>query len=654
MDDNRLRFYDRYDFSVGLYLGRMKELIDSLDTSKAFEEYEITDILEYMALIKFIENGISDKRWDESYIEKVKNSKGSLFRIIDGYAVSVEIKDVSKDIDNRYYNEFQQLIKKSNVSSPLGMEEFETLLEDSKIPLWSVLKSPYLVQTYGEIVAERFLSSPNNVELLIKKFTSSRQSDINIPPIPKQEMLQLCKDYIESEDANLNYVRLLSKPITGINTYVDIDPSTKLQAKRKAEEIEEELLKNQSTPGLEVSLAVFKSEDKFKKRIEDNDTLGEVALVSEEWIKRHRDFPTLLNNFQYLYDYFTPELIFSLPSYPNLEMDIMERVMGVQSANSYRDGMAFSIKLQMAHIKMRVIKDILQEIDVSVEDLIRWFFEVYSKDEFGIDWLPLSFPANEESFENKASTIFRVEESIRTQYGVLFDTGLIDRELVSLTTTPRIQLLKSSIENKYGYLTDDEDAQVVSHNLFSTQSHITYAKEGLSADTFLNLILHNKVKLEDFPEHSRSPVQFLLDKQIIAEANNDKSLNIQNAYEVSILQRLFLRGVIAYNHLSEGEQKIADEFAAKGWLGYSDSFFAEPESSFLNYLLNDSVYDNSLGIRNSYQHGTPAYEGPLLFERDYYLGLLVLLLYVIKINDEFTLRNKLAGKELAYAEVDLA
>jgi hypothetical protein len=162
------------------------------------------------------------------------------------------------------------------------------------------------------------------------------------------------------------------------------------------------------------------------------------------------------------------------------------------------------------------------------------------------------------------------------------------------------------------------------------------------------------VKLKDFAEHSRAPVQYLLDQNIIVEANEDKSLNIKNAFEISILQRLFLRNAIAYHHISTEEQRVADEFEGKGWISYSCTLFAEPESSFLNYLLNDSMFDNSMGIRNAYQHGTPVYEHPIYFERDYYLGLLVLVIYVIKLNDEFTLRNKKAGIDTAAAEVDFS
>lgn len=60
----------------------------------------------------------------------------------------------------------------------------------------------------------------------------------------------------------------------------------------------------------------------------------------------------------------------------------------------------------------------------------------------------------------------------------------------------------------------------------------------------------------------------------------------------------------------------------------------------MNYLLNNSKFENSLGIRNKYQHGAPVYEYVEEYQKDYMVALLVLLIYLAKTNEEFNYKKK--------------
>lgn len=60
--------------------------------------------------------------------------------------------------------------------------------------------------------------------------------------------------------------------------------------------------------------------------------------------------------------------------------------------------------------------------------------------------------------------------------------------------------------------------------------------------------------------------------------------------------------------------------------------YSEPEEKYLDYLLNNKQFDNSLAIRNGYAHGKIVDETEYL--HDYYVALLVLLIDVVKINEE--------------------
>ena len=66
------------------------------------------------------------------------------------------------------------------------------------------------------------------------------------------------------------------------------------------------------------------------------------------------------------------------------------------------------------------------------------------------------------------------------------------------------------------------------------------------------------------------------------------------------------------------------------------TFLSEPEQHYFNYIFNNSEYDNTLDLRNRYAHGTRlpnAKEN----EKDYFIILRLLVLIIIKMNEEFCL-----------------
>ena len=76
----------------------------------------------------------------------------------------------------------------------------------------------------------------------------------------------------------------------------------------------------------------------------------------------------------------------------------------------------------------------------------------------------------------------------------------------------------------------------------------------------------------------------------------------------------------------------------EGVIIFSNTLFTKQESDYLNFLLNNKVFDNSWAIRNRYQHGAPNYDDSKQYDVDNALSLLILIIYVVKIDDELKSR----------------
>ncbi|CAK1241435.1 hypothetical protein R55227_BLOPHJLP_00901 [Fructobacillus tropaeoli] len=64
------------------------------------------------------------------------------------------------------------------------------------------------------------------------------------------------------------------------------------------------------------------------------------------------------------------------------------------------------------------------------------------------------------------------------------------------------------------------------------------------------------------------------------------------------------------------------------------SLFSHAESDYLDYVLNNKKFDNSMAIRNTYQHGMPIYDDESIYSDDYYAILLILIMYMNKFYDQ--------------------
>jgi hypothetical protein len=68
----------------------------------------------------------------------------------------------------------------------------------------------------------------------------------------------------------------------------------------------------------------------------------------------------------------------------------------------------------------------------------------------------------------------------------------------------------------------------------------------------------------------------------------------------------------------------------------SSSLLSDQEGNYFDYYLNDSVFGNSLGLRNKYSHGTPGESN----ETDYFIFLKLMALLTIKIDNDLQNSNK--------------
>lgn len=621
--------------------------------------YKLIDILEFRNVLSFFND---NNHFLDFSTQKVKDTKSKMYQIIISFFNDESPNDILDDFkymfdpDNeeynilQYRNDYLECFKEYNLAEKVKEEKIELVAQEINLSISLFLNTDYFDKNYPQAMKNIFLKNTSNFELLLNNYTKDfigNKEKYHIPKkITKDEMYKFCLDYVDSEDCNCNYLKLIEQGIKGIKELI-IDGKLKLHAKKKSEEIEKKIFTKDDSSFIKTvnsyKIAIYTQKEDY-----DKETANFKALIETDWLKKNKNPETLLTYFMYLENFFTPNWILNMCSYPSFEAPIFEKIFSVKSQNHYETSHYFALKNEIMLLMFRIMEDFLRkELNIRIEDLINYFFTKYSEENFRINWLSIEFAKKDENVKIQTINLFTVEEFIRKQWNLLVKEQEIDKDLLKFENTPRIKDLHSLLDKKYVYKnSENKDVPRILNLLFSSQSNIRYIDDNLKAENFVQLIKDKKVNKNNLHNYQHKEIDFLIDKQVISvDKDNFLYLTKKQERRILIFINIYKFGVIHYHYTLcskksmslETQQNEVDEMITEGILISENSLLSKPETDFFNYVLNDSEFDNALALRNKYSHGSVVDNN---FE-DYLYILIILMVYVIKINEELTLNESI-------------
>ncbi len=149
---------------------------------------------------------------------------------------------------------------------------------------------------------------------------------------------------------------------------------------------------------------------------------------------------------------------------------------------------------------------------------------------------------------------------------------------------------------------------------------------------------HEFVSFEDYDGREFAELEWLQAQKFI-EVKEDGKLSL--TIDATIIKDLYDNHAINYWHYPKIFKKIFLELEERSYIIVENLFFSKPERDFFNYILNNSTFSDSLGIRNKYLHGTNAGENAddKIHMENYYLFLILIVIIIIKLNDELCIKD---------------
>jgi len=318
-------------------------------------------------------------------------------------------------------------------------------------------------------------------------------------------------------------------------------------------------------------------------------------------------------------------------------LGVFERHLGVKGKKDYETGIAFNVKRIQSMLQMMAYQRELKELEIRLEDIFKWFFEEYLKEEFDAVGFTYSPPSEGTTYAEKCKLLAIAIDGVLKQYRLFCEDGYVDRELLEMSSGHVVFAdLVSMREKKYAY-SNSNDLLTEQHLLYSDQSMMSYTeKTGSKYHTLPELLMLKAVSREDFAQYQQQNLDWLISRGSVY-VGSDGRLQISKARAV-VLKDLFVNEVICSAYYGPLLSTQVEKMVSDGDIRYENTLFSKPEQDYLNYVLNKSEFSNGLDLRNRYSHDTCSLDEKTQ-SQDYLELLKIMVLIIIKINEEFCKRN---------------
>lgn len=633
-----LSYYERVAYREPTLFWAFKERIDAV-LSNLDNIHSIDDIMEIYNIAKYIENIDSidgmleqDKPRYRTHLPSLKQKVGTYFANITANNFDEQIKIM----DTNNARDFWCIMCSFKKIEGITNEKFRSYLDENPHHVDDILAQKDLSKRFSDIIYQHLLDQPYAIRFIISYlFERQRQPQSTVyirQTFSPEQLKELYIAYIESEHPHINMLKLLR--ISQNDMQIGLDDEVRLLAKRKERVLIDALSQSASAIHTDGKIGVsFRDADKISELIsEDGD---KIIVYDRRWIHENTDYPTLLNNFIYMFGYTDLHFRSSFPINKH-QISALEDIFTVKGIKTYRDSTTFSIMSDFCSLQMRGYIAELQRIKVDIESIFKWFFEEYLPNEFSVSGFSYNIPSTGTSYLEKCKNIASEMERVLKQYRLYSKYGTIDSELFEMSSEHIIfSQLTSLQESKYVYANSEQVLQCA-NDLFSNRM-MCFSDDGSlnEYENFSEALLalgkiNTKLLNRNFQQEA---IQRLISFGAITDTDGFYTINTPQAV---ILKHLFDKEVLCYNYC-KSLQNILNDLIASGDLCEGKTLFSLPEQQYLDFILNKATYSDGLDLRNKYSHGTTSTNEVKHYE-NYLEFLKIMVLIIIKINEEFCLK----------------
>ena len=638
--EHRVHWFSRNDMSIGYHLPRIEQIIEEFNIANDITD--INDILELFEITKFVDNGACPKSWGQDMLSMVKQFTPIVAKYFKQITKS-ELSNIYRSIDFGYRDSFWEIIDVFEIKGLIDENFLQTSFNES----WELRELMYrekLVKRHGGLLRKLLISNPHSAEWLLNEYVAEHSigghKTMYFPTeLTSEDVSQILEKYIDSDDPNINYVRLLEHTKL-IHTF-KVSPSIRLKAKRKAKKLNDKMFSGDSATRMHYAYSVIIRPNAASKSVEyDEDGTKCVVYDVDELVNSSVSgtLRLLRTHFDML-SYFN--LLDLIPK--ESEVESLEKIFGIRSKRNYDALTQFKLKEMTSTLHMESLYFVLTQHGKNLEDIISEYYNVYLKDRFGYPSLMLSLPKHGDWF-TKCRLIYPEIESIARQYQLYVENDEIDPELLELSDPMKVTSIKSKLDVRYYKINpENKDIQLLLQLLFSDQTMLTYIdpyKENRYKN-FCHMMMNvEEVPFDSYPEYERSTLNTLVNLGCI-RIDDDGMIRVVDQFDFTLYKLLYDYGVIPSYFMYANNTGKIDVLLDKGWVLPSDNLLTPKEQDYYSYYLDNERFDDGPAYRNKYAHANKVKtsDDEKGHKYAYYRMLLLLMILLLRIEDDLMQRQ---------------
>jgi len=627
---NRIIFFSKEDGAAGPNLHKAEELLKTINLEG---EFGIQDIMEFYHVKQYFDSELYLLSWTQDDITFFKKAVEQTWVVVKKYMLGINNENIIDNLNKvnySYVQSFWELIDQFAIYKKINKNTFSLVLSKFHRNIYNILSSTNIVKYFNLEIKDFLLQYSEAAELLISSIEEKHRSahELYFPKslsLPDKELI--ISNYLDSPEANLNYVRLV---VSSRDTpEFKLSPKVRLKAKKKSEELNNQILEKGHTWSEGLRIAIAKDqEEPIKIRREANNL--EISY-SETYLNNQTGSIPLFNVFANLFHYTDQQGLIKLVSLDS-ELDVLEKTL-MKSKNEYLIGSSFIRKNFQSQMQLLIFNRYLKSKDTSIEQLIETYIDDLLRNHFQIINFRFNFPSNDSSYLEKIRILAPEFEFMLRQYKIFVEEGEIDFDLLELQSNAvRFSEVRSLHNKKYIYIKDDKMLRL-KYQFFSDQSMLHYVEPHKSKYRNLyKLLTKEDVFLEQFKSYQIDIINNLVEEGYLCITDSGL-VKINKQVFIFLLGELFKNEVLSYWNYPGHIRDVIDEMINKDLVFVQNTLFTKQEQQYLNFYLNKKEFTNGLDLRNKYLHGTnsPSEDSQ---KQDYYLLLKLLILSLLKIKDD--------------------
>lgn len=632
INHSRVSCYGPNDYGTYHSIERCKEILLDGESHQIETINDAIEIGEIKGVIECVPEAFEDMGLEINHI--LKRLYGKACSFAHSALTNNALLDVYESVEWQYIDRFWNLASSTKAYEEINSDELEELLSRHSLCISNVMSHYGLVQKFDQHI--RAVLSKNidaAVSIIVGNFGAEVRSKekIYLPPsLTGSDIDEIVLRYLSETNPNLNYVQVLMNwPSAAAKDY---SPSieVRVKAKRRYEELSKQLFDETGSIEYGIEASISGNQIACKDSYVDGNTLK--TFFGEEWLSRYLDYPTIMNNCAYVFDYLDERGLLTCPAHEHDESTLM-KTFGMRAKDEYDNYIFFKMRQDLLLEETALYAMLLERNGRRLEDAIEWTYNVYFAKELGIGGFSISLPATGCSWLDKCKAMGPELERALKGYSLYSKMHVIDPDYFRFENFKLFSEFQSLYKNKYVIKGDRYDE--VAKPLFWDQSLLTFTSRIKSSEDNLWDLLHNhSVNVDDYDGDCRSAIESLINKGFLAESEKDERLLPSN--KANYLKIIWDSSACPLWRCSKAIIDEVHDLVKQGYLKYSSALFSPDETSYLNYMFNNAIHSNALALRNSYDHGNSPVDDPnsSQFARDYYLFLTLLIEITLKISEE--------------------